>query len=181
MQQIVGLIQSVASQTTLLSFNATIEAARAGAAGKGFAVVAGQVSELAKQTNEATRDIEGLIEELAASITEVAQAADILLESNGKQGEQIARTAENFEQIRSSTQSISRQAEQLQGAVETVAQANAEVVAGIEHISDVTRDVTESADETLTNCNQNMKSVGVLSSVMEKLKQEAVHLSEHRE
>lgn len=177
MQQIVGLIQNVASQTTLLAFNATIEAARAGAAGKGFAVVAGQVSRLADQTNGATKEIQDLIEELTGSINQVTEAAKMLLESNEKQGEQIARTAENFEQIRSSTKAISNQAEQLQDAVETVAQANAEVVAGIESISDTTRDVTDSADETLLNCNQNMKSIRVLASVMEVLEQDAIHLA----
>lgn len=180
MQQIVGLIQSVASQTTLLAFNATIEAARAGAAGKGFAVVAGQVSQLADQTNGATKEIQDLIEELTGSIDQVTEAAKMLLESNEKQGTQISRTAENFEQIRGSTRAISNQAEQLQNAVETVAQANAEVVAGIESISDATREVTDSADETLVNCNQNMRSIKVLASVMEVLEQEAVHLTGNR-
>ena len=55
--EIIGLIQSIASQTDLLALNATIEAARAGEHGKGFAVVANEVKALARQASQASGDI----------------------------------------------------------------------------------------------------------------------------
>ena len=61
---IVKFIRDMAEQTNLLALNASIEAARAGEAGKGFAVVANEVKELARQTDEAGKEITKKIESI---------------------------------------------------------------------------------------------------------------------
>ncbi|MBL4639364.1 MAG: hypothetical protein JKY57_02425 [Kordiimonadaceae bacterium] len=64
-------IQDLSNKTNLLALNATIEAASAGEAGRGFAVVASEVKMLANQTNAATGEIKGQVEELGSSSQEV--------------------------------------------------------------------------------------------------------------
>ena len=62
---VVGMITKIARQTHLLALNATIEAQRAGEAGKGFAVVADEVKDLARQTADATEQIDRMIAGIA--------------------------------------------------------------------------------------------------------------------
>ena len=176
MQTIMGLIRSVANQTSMLALNASIEAARAGEAGRGFAVVATEISSLSTQTNSATGDIDQIIENIVKSVEEVTEAMDKLLEGSRLQNQYVNDTADSFKKIHSSTQGISSQVSQLHKAVEIVTSENEEVEKQIENVSRTMEEVTSGTDETLSNCNTNLESVAKVVALMDSLKEDAMKL-----
>jgi len=176
MQDIMGLIGSVANQTGLLSLNASIEAARAGEAGRGFAVVAGEISNLSSQTNSATGEINTLIEDIVASVGEVTEAMETLLECSRLQNQYVDTTAESFEKIHNSTQSIVEQVSNLRKTVDIVMEENKQVEDGIENVANVTQRVMDSANETLASCNTNLQSIAKVADIMNTLTEEAAKL-----
>lgn len=139
---IIAAIEDIASQTNLLSLNASIEAARAGEAGKGFAVVADQIGKLASDSAQSAVNTRELIEktlqeiEVGNKITdntsqafaEVIEAmkefAEIARETNEKSVEQsgsLMQIREGIEQIAEVVQSNSASAEEASATSEELA------------------------------------------------------------
>ncbi|MCD7835583.1 MAG: methyl-accepting chemotaxis protein [Lachnospiraceae bacterium] len=169
MQSIVALISSVASQTSLLSLNASIEAARAGEAGRGFAVVASEISSLAGQTDNATNDINQLINNIAQSLGTVTASVEELLQSNQLQNQYISSAAGYFDLIEANTRSIVSGMSELKQGVDTVAGSNKHIIESIENVSAITEEVTASAGTTLSDCQANLENVDDIANVMRRL------------
>ncbi len=98
-KEMINVINSVASQTNLLSLNASIEAARAGEAGKGFAVVADEIRNLSDQTSESAINIVSTTKALEDLMKNVEKAVDENLGIINAGNEQVIRTNKTFSQI----------------------------------------------------------------------------------
>ncbi|MBF0340633.1 MAG: methyl-accepting chemotaxis protein [Magnetococcales bacterium] len=141
--QVVAMINDIASQTNLLALNAAIEAAGAGDAGKGFAVVATEVKELARQTTEATSLIGGKIGEIQANA--------------GNVGDANYKVTHIIERLNTSNADILR-------AVDEQSYTLQEVSRSMSLASGQTTEVTERVNDASTGIDEVARSVGEISA-----------------
>lgn len=94
------LITAIASQTNLLSLNASIEAARAGEHGRGFSVVASEIQQLSEQSNSAVGQIQVMITNLNANSAQTLERVKQVQGIIEKQEEDIQATGEIFQKVR---------------------------------------------------------------------------------
>lgn len=95
------LITSIASQTNLLSLNASIEAARAGEAGRGFAVVATEIQQLAEQSSSSADIIKNIIAELTDEAERTVTIVDEVTQIVNEQQDKLVETQEKFNVLES--------------------------------------------------------------------------------
>lgn len=178
MGNIIELIQGVASQTNLLSLNASIEAARAGEAGRGFAVVASEISTLAAQTQSATEDIQSLIDNITSEMDNVAKAINALIESNKVQTSSARITASSFEKIADSTRTITQNSNGLAAIVNQLDAANKEIVENIQTISAITEEVSAHSTMTCEKTEQTETIVAEVRQLVESMTKNADQLKQ---
>ncbi len=169
MNTITETISSITNRTVMLALNASIEAARAGEAGKGFAVVANQISELASQTQTATANITGLIENINKELAQVAEAVNVVTRSNDANAESTGVVKNTFTEITSGTEDISRRTEELLHIVTELEHANGDIVENIQTISAITEEISAHANETFHASDDNIRLVESVRGIVENL------------
>ncbi len=160
-------INDIASQTNLLSLNASIEAARAGEAGRGFAVVAGEISSLSDQSNTAAGTIKEIMLNLERQTMEAVKSVSELSVMMQKQGETSKKSQKSLNELISAIEDTERQVESVKAGSDEVSAVCDKLNEIIYNLSAISEQNAASAEETSASIEQvsiNTSSISDIAS-----------------
>jgi methyl-accepting chemotaxis protein len=146
--QIINVIDEIAFQTNLLALNAGVEAARAGEAGKGFAVVAQEVRELAQRSANAAKDIKLLIT---------------------RSGTEVERGVALVQQTGAVLQEIQERVVQIDGHINTIAQAAKEQSIGLSEVNIAVNQMDQVTQKNAAMVEESSAATHLLSGEADNL------------
>lgn len=162
MTEALASISSIASQTNLLSLNASIEAARAGEAGRGFAVVATEIRELADDSQAAAAHIGKMIEAVGSQADRMTARLRESLEQLEKSNQMTGEAKESFEIITNGTDEVSNNVEDIISGVEMLSDRIIQAMGSMGTIK-------EAADNNVTEINEVSAVVAEQSANLEEV------------
>ncbi len=160
--EFVNAITSIASQTNLLSLNASIEAARAGEAGRGFAVVAGEIAALAEQSNQSAQEIGRIVEKLLSDASASVDVMAKLNDSFENQTEQVRTTRTNMQTMAQGVESVAESARNIAAKIEGLNGAKNTLVGIVSDLSAISEENAASTEET----NASMEELNATFSLI---------------
>ncbi|MBQ9565020.1 MAG: cache domain-containing protein [Synergistaceae bacterium] len=180
--EMVKLISDIASQTNLLSLNASIEAARAGEAGRGFGVVAAEIKKLAEQSDDSATQIKDIVDEMGILSGECVEQAESVKKIIAEEEASLNVTQEKFKaldkDIQASVEEISSVAEvtkQLESIKDSILGAVVNLSSVAEETSSTNEEVAASIQTIAGNVKQVSQDTRTIQKLAESLKASVSH------
>jgi len=176
------MITQIASQTNLLSLNASIEAARAGDAGRGFAVVADEIRTLADQSKESAARISAIISELIKNSNNSVDIMNQMSEVMNVQNQHLDATKKVFHSLNQEIDSVAGAVDSITGEVEQLDLLKNDVMSSVESLAAIAEENAASTQETsaamqelneiIIECKEKTEEmVGLADDLMESTSQ----------
>ncbi len=163
------LIASIANETNLLALNASIEAARAGESGRGFAVVAEQIKNLAEQSNESAKTIDGIIKNLLEESQQAVQTMNTVDAIIGLQADKVDTTRRVFAKVNNGLQDTINDVESIASNTQVLDHAKDQVMSSVESLSAIAEQNAAATQETAASAEELAATISEIKDASARL------------
>ena len=177
-ESVIKMIADIASQTNLLSLNASIEAARAGEQGRGFAVVASQIQKLAEQSSESAQRIEIITSELIKDSSDAVSTMQKVKDNIDVQSEMMVKTDRMFDTFNAGVIASIVSVGNIAEKTEELDSSRIRVVDLVQNLSAIAEENAASSQETSASVTQVSEIITDISGNADRLRNIAVELED---
>lgn len=179
---ITSAISEIASQTNLLSLNASIEAARAGEAGKGFSVVAQEISKLAEQCEDSVQEISKVIGTIMESGRQLIDSTSVMDDQMNQQNDIITETLDAFTKLSSDMTEMFPQISTISQISKDnldASQVIGKSIQTVNNISDELVSTTMSVNDASESFTVSSRNIGDASKNLAELSERLSSMAQH--
>lgn len=166
----VDAITEIASQTNLLSLNASIEAARAGEQGKGFAVVASEIQKLAEQSGESAKVIEDIVNKLYSESELSVSAMEEMREIIKEQKEKLDETTKQFARLSEGIGESKKETSVIKTKTDECNVSRDKVMDVMSSLSAISEENAASSEETTASMQELNATINLLAEESMKIR-----------
>ena len=150
----VEMIQEIANQTSLLSLNASIEAAHAGEHGKGFSVVAEEIGKLASQSAESSNEIDVILQQLVKNYDVIIQNVKNTLNNMSLQNDKLNETQDVFTVLENDITGVVNRIADINSMVENLDTEIGAIVDMVTNLSAISEENSASTQQTMAGIEE---------------------------
>ncbi len=166
---IILMIKNISERTNLLALNASIEAARAGEHGKGFAVVAQEIGKLAEESENGTKQVEQILQQIDSAIAETAQKIRLGTKATDKGVEMIKDVDSVFDEIGNEIKQITERSNHLYNICKEVYSDSSTIQVQMENIVSIVEEATATSVEVADNVSEQTSRLSKIKDVTQDL------------